>query len=383
MKNASLLFLLCLGVIATTYSQTQNEFVLEKLMLPPNTIQSTCKEDGHRLATIEFFTAIKDVGFETVANNRIVSKEYDEKRGSYILCLRGVDKDWRHIQIDISKIGFMSYPMEAIQIKNGEYLAYKLSPKYDETTKKDYTAQITVYGKDSDPLEGAKLTDKNTGKSELTNSEGVGRINFEKEGQTIYITVSHPSYSDTLNKTVQAGDNLEYTLSKYSPIEPKKVYNAFVTINYAYDIVSGTHSAGISGGKLLFCKKRLGLFLSGSTTFPMETTFIGKCDKEGYLEDGSRPNYVDSQITQWSVLGGIYWRLFDKFYLKGGLGVGVRNVYWQTEDNYYYRNLGYSKTGLALTGGVQYHVNNLVLSLDMVTNSFRTADLKIGLGYSF
>ncbi len=297
MKNASLLFLFWLGVIATMYSQTQNEFVLEKLSSTSNTIQSACKEDGHRLATVEFFTAIKNVEFETVSNNRIVSKEYDEKRGSYILCLRGVDKDWRYIQIDISKNGFMSYQMEAIQIKNGEYMAYKLSPKYDD------------------------------------------------------------------NK--------------------KKIYNAFVMGNYAYDIVSGTHSAGFSGGKLLFCKKRLGLFLSGSTTFPMETTFIGKCDKEGYLEDGSRPNYVDSQITQWSVLGGIYWRLFDKFYLKAGLGVGVRNVYWQTEDNYYYRNLGYSKTGLALTGGVQYHVNNLVLSLDMVTNSFRTADLKIGLGYSF
>ena len=383
MKKASLLFLLCFGVIATTYSQTQNEFVLEKLMLPPNTIQSTCKEDGHRLATIEFFTAIKDVGFETVANNRIVSKEYDEKRGSYILCLRGVDKDWRHIQIDISKNGFMSYPMEAIQIKNGEYLAYKLSPKYDETTKKDYTAQITVYGKDGDPLEGAKLTDKNTGKSELTNSEGVGRINFEKEGQTIYITVSHPSYSDTLNKTVQAGDNLEYTLSKYSPIKPKKVYNAFVTINYAYDIVSGTHSAGISGGKLLFFRNKLGLFLSGSTAFPSETSVIEECDKEGFLADGSRPQYVDYKITpRWSILGGAYWK-FDNFYLKGGLGVGTRNVYWQTEDGFYYRNLGFSKPELALTMGVQYHVNQLVLSLDVVTNSFSTAELKVGLGYSF
>lgn len=129
MKKTSLLFLFCLGMIATMYSQTQNEFVLEDYPSASNTIQSACKEDGHKLATIEFFTAIRNVDFETVSNNRIVSKEYDEKRGCYIICLRGVDRDWRYIQIDISKYGFISYQMKAIQIKNGEYLAYKLSPK--------------------------------------------------------------------------------------------------------------------------------------------------------------------------------------------------------------------------------------------------------------
>jgi hypothetical protein len=133
MKKGFLLFLFCFGVIAIMHSQTQNEFVLEKFSSATNTIQSRCKEDGHRLATVEFFTAIKNVEFETVANNRIVSNEYDERRGSYILCLRGVDKDWRYIQIDISKSGYMLYSMEAIQIKNGEYMAYKLSPKYDDT----------------------------------------------------------------------------------------------------------------------------------------------------------------------------------------------------------------------------------------------------------
>ena len=146
MKKTFFIFLLCLGMIEVMHSQTQNEFVLEKLSSTFNTIQSACKEDGHRLATVEFFTAIEDIEFETVANDRIVSIVYDEKRGSYILCLRGVDQDWRYIQIDISKNGFMQYPMEAIQIKNGEYLAYKLSPMYNiEESPLEEPTSITVY----------------------------------------------------------------------------------------------------------------------------------------------------------------------------------------------------------------------------------------------
>ena len=222
MKKEFLLFLFCFGVIAIMHSQTQNEFVLEKDYPTSNTtiLQTDCKKDGHRLATVVFYTAIDGVEFETIGNDRIMSQKYDRKMGCYVLCLYGVDEEWRHIQIDIRKAGFRTYQMDAIQIKNGEYLAYKLSPKFDES-KKDNVAQITVYGKDGKPLEGAKLTDIKTGKSELTNSEGVGRIKLERDGQAISIKVSHPSYSDIINTTVRAGDNQKHTLLKYNPIPGK------------------------------------------------------------------------------------------------------------------------------------------------------------------
>ncbi len=231
MKRASILFLLCFGLIAIMHSQTQNEFVLEEYPSASNTniIQSSCKEDGHSLATVVFYTAIDGVEFETVANDRIASQKYNEKKGCYVLCLRGVDPGWRSIQIDISKDGFVPYQMEAIYIKNGEYMAYKLSPRFDES-KKDNVAQITVYGKDGRPLEGAKLTDIRTGKSELTNSEGIGRIKLDREGQAINIKISHPSYSDIINTTVRVGDNQTHTLLKYNsavkqndPKKPKRI----------------------------------------------------------------------------------------------------------------------------------------------------------------
>ena len=219
MKKEFLLFLFCFGVIAIMHSQTQNEFILEKLSSTSNTIQSSCKEDGHRLATVEFFTAIKNVEFETVSNNRIVSKEYDEKRGSYILCLRGVDKDWRYIQIDISKNGFMPYPMEAIQIKNGEYMAYKLSPKNNiDETPLEKLARITVYDKDNKLLVGAVVKNKMGKVYGSTRYDGTLAINFENKGETANVIISHPFYSDSKEITVQAGTHdYKVYLRNYSP----------------------------------------------------------------------------------------------------------------------------------------------------------------------
>ena len=206
MKKAFFIFLLCLGMIEVMYSQTQNEFVLEDYPSASNTIQSACKEDGHRLATIEFFTAIENIEFETVSNNRIVNIEYDKKRGCYILCLRGVDKDWRYIQIDISKDGFIPYQMEAIQIKNGEYLAYKLSPKNNiDQTPLEKLARITVYDKDNKLLVGAVVKNKTGKVYGSTRYDGTLAINFENKGETAIVTVSHPSYSDIKEITVQAG----------------------------------------------------------------------------------------------------------------------------------------------------------------------------------
>lgn len=84
----------------------------------------------------------------------------------------------------------------------------------------DFSAKIIVYGRDGKPLEGAKLANRETGKSERTNSDGVGTINFDKEGQTANITVSHFRYSDTKDVVVRVGDNLRITLFNYNPPTP-------------------------------------------------------------------------------------------------------------------------------------------------------------------
>ena len=177
------------------------------------------------------------------------------------------------------------------------------------------------------------------------------------------------------NVVVKAGLSSGYIVNK------KSNYNAFVSVNYAYGITSQTHSLGATFGKLFFFRNKMGLFLSGSKNLTT-VTVAGECDKEGYLSDGSRPLYDDAMITpEWSALFGAYWR-FNNFYIQVGSGVGASYVYWKTGGDYY-RNLGLSNLEVALTGGVRYHVNKLVLSLDMVTNGFRTAELKVGLGLSF
>lgn len=216
MKKESLLFLLCLGVAASLYSQ--NEFVLDpKPSSSQNIIVSACKENGHSLAVVLFYSAIEGVSFETATFERIVSQKYDPVRGYYTLCLNGTDDDCRWINIDIIKPGYEVFHMPPMQIKNGEYKAYKLSPKFDES-KKDNVAQITVYGKDGKPLEGAKLLNKATGITELTNSRGVGKFEL-KDGERLKVEVSHSYYGDKHLVIISSNDKQRVTLSHY--ISPK------------------------------------------------------------------------------------------------------------------------------------------------------------------
>ena len=118
------------------------------------------------------------------------------------------------------------YPCEVIFGKYGFEHLEKASDKtyilrlVQSAINSDFSAKIIVYGKDGKPLEGAKLTNRETGKSERTNSDGVGTINFDKEGQTANITVSHFRYSDTKDVVVRVGDNLRITLFNYNPPTP-------------------------------------------------------------------------------------------------------------------------------------------------------------------
>lgn len=396
MKRASIIFLICFGVIEAMHSQT-NEFVLEKLSSTSNTIQSVCKENGHRLASIEFFTAIQNVEFETVANNRIVSKKYDEKRGSYILCLSGVDKDWRYIQIDISKNGFVTYPMEAIQIKNGEYMAYKLSPKYVDTPKNEYIAQITIYGKDGKPLEGVKMTDIRTGKSELTNSEGVGRIKLEREGQAINIRISHPSYSDIINTTVRTGDNQKHTLLKYNPVKPNELFKPKHPWKCKPEKI--TMEASVIGGTNLGLAMNMtaSYFLMGFGADWMivstEQTIITSLVNSGYTGNFTKTTTTDLSGKRRNLFLdlGVYFKFFsvscqvgmlkttvNRSSLYNGWGYGLvdedLNEYWGSyEQRSFTNSTSDEETHLTITPQVKGYIP---------VGSKKNNSVSIGLGYT-
>lgn len=83
----------------------------------------------------------------------------------------------------------------------------------------DKKAEIKVMDKYGLPLEGAKLSIIGTGKYELTNSEGIGRIDLSDK-DTKRIEVSHTAYQDKREIWVHIGDQQKVAL--YQPVSQSK-----------------------------------------------------------------------------------------------------------------------------------------------------------------
>lgn len=154
----------------------------------------------------------------------------------------------------------------------------------------------------------------------------------------------------------------------------------FGTLNFAYS-AAPQMSYGISVGQV----KRFGWFVSVMTNGSFKgMSPAGNCDAEGYFEDGSLPLYTgEAAKDRLSVIAGGMIGFTDMLYARVGVGYGVRNLCWQDVNGQYYRNMGYSVSGLDLSAGLQMHFGKVVLSLEGVTTNFKTLEGKVGLGMVF
>lgn len=157
---------------------------------------------------------------------------------------------------------------------------------------------------------------------------------------------------------------------------------SFITFNAAYS-VAPQWSFGACYGRT--GKGRLGWFLGIMTALDFNGfSADNECDAEGYLIDGSRPDY-SGKIYRYrlsAIVGGIL-RITDPLFFKLGLGYGVRNLCWEGESGTCYRNLGYSTEGIDVSAGLQLHLNRFVISGDIVTTNFKTVEGKAGIGWTF
>lgn len=113
-----------------------------------------------------------------------------------------------------------------IDARKQTYLLRLVQPSIE--SPKDRLARITVYDKDNKELVGAEVMEKTTGKVYgSTRYDGTVAVGFERKGETTEVIVSHPSYSDTVELTVQSGVH-DYIVSlhnintKPSPESPRK-----------------------------------------------------------------------------------------------------------------------------------------------------------------
>ena len=128
--------------------------------------------------------------------------------------------------------------------------------------------------------------------------------------------------------------------------------------------------------------KQFGWFLSAMTNANFKgMSPVGECDANGYIEGGYMPLYSgNTAVNRVSVIVGGVMRFSDMVGARLGVGYGMRNLNWETTDGSYYRNAGYSVSGLDMSAGLQLHIGKVVVSLEGVTTNFKTIEGKIGLG---
>lgn len=87
--------------------------------------------------------------------------------------------------------------------------------------------------------------------------------------------------------------------------------------------------------------------------------------------------------TSISANGGVMFKLVNELALKVGVGYGMRNVAYEMVDGKYVKNTEVSTAGVEALVGAHYKIGKLVLSLDMVTTSFKVFEAKLGIGMGY
>lgn len=161
-----------------------------------------------------------------------------------------------------------------------------------------------------------------------------------------------------------------------SSMHGKSFDNMFVGFNYAY-MSDPQHSFGLTIGQV----ERVGWFFSamtglGNQAFRAEI----ECDERGFVDNEMQYYSGNVSNSRYSFIGGVMIRVAEPFALKLGAGYGAEALAWETYNGKWIRNSYYSHKGIEFDVGLQVLIKSVNLSFDVISNSFNTLELKLGLG---
>ena len=177
-------------------------------------------------------------------------------------------------------------------------------------------------------------------------------------------------------------DEVNHPVKKWKLIpfkRPKEPLHYLLLANMG--ISAKNLSAGIRFGMM----RRHGGYLLYQTNFSNTPQTMGKCDKNGLLDNGTITPYYTGKTTKSEymiIMGGVH-RLWSSIYLYEGLGYGKRLVAWENADNTYYENSHYSTKGIAAEVGMMYRFNKFIMSVGTQTISGKHWEANIGFGIHF
>ena len=180
-------------------------------------------------------------------------------------------------------------------------------------------------------------------------------------------------------KTMQISKNSSgsyYFVPKKEPLEKYLSRGVnFITLNAAYSVAPQT-SFGFTYGQV----KRFGWFVSAMSNFGFR--FRGSDWNDLYSTDGIVDFFGKSSKARLSVTGGFVARLFGPIYAKLGAGYGARVKCWEVAGKWYeYTPDTYR--GFDLTAGIMLNTRKYAISADVVTNNFKTMEVKLGVGLNW
>ena len=94
--------------------------------------------------------------------------------------------------------------------------------------------------------------------------------------------------------------------------------------------------------------------------------------------------YDDNKTTsRLSIHGGAMYRIAKPLSIKLGVGYGVRNLVFTTQDGDCIKIPSASHSGLECSAGVHLSFGKMAFSVDVISIGFKYSEVKLGIGYNF
>ena len=265
---------------------------------------------------------------------------------------------------------YLSYGNHEIKATRGTQTAVKTVEVKTTTVRDEF---VLAFGKmikiTSDKVGDDIYVDgKKVGTTPMDIDFSLGKHEVEVRRGKLYETGTIDTNKDKLSSY--------YFVPKKEPLEKYLSRGVnFITLNAAYSVAPQT-SFGFTYGQV----KRFGWFVSAMSNFGFR--FRGSDWNDLYSTDGIVDFSGKSSKARLSVTGGFVARLFGPIYAKLGVGYGVRVKCWEVAEKWYeYTPDTYR--GFDLTAGIMLNTRKYAISADVVTNNFKTMEVKLGVGLNW
>jgi len=170
-------------------------------------------------------------------------------------------------------------------------------------------------------------------------------------------------------------------MQKQSSSQPQKrilpVYDkaTFAMLNAAYSVAPQT-SFGLTFGM----QKTWGWYVSVASGLQFDALGATKEDADGTNDYFYDDNKTTSRL---SIHGGAMYRIAKPLSIKLGVGYGVRNLAFTTQNSDCIKIPSASHSGLECSAGVHLSFGRMAFSVDVISIGFKYSEVKLGIGYNF